>query len=194
MNTKLFDNLMKHPPIQCRPEWLMFLEICEKHLEKHSIKNPIVVELGVYRDRQKRFYEQLLGASHIGINIKVSRSVPDILGDSHNLETLKMLKEKLGGKPINILFIDASHTYESIKKDFEMYSPLCSDIVALHDIENGRHKNDWRNMVWKFWDELSAKAYVPMGGYENFLFLSIHQCVFGRKKTKRQGIGVMIKR
>jgi len=187
MDIQLFDKLMEHGPDQHPPEWRMFLEICEMYLKKHGIENPIVVELGVSKNNQKKFYEQLLGAEHIGIDRFATRGIPDILGDLYSPETMKALRERLGGRPINILFIDALHDYNSVKKDFEMYSPLCSDIVALHDVENCRNENDTRRMVWKFWDELKG-----VGKNEVFMSLLIHQ--YKDTGNRRQmGIGMMIK-
>jgi len=176
MNLGLFDELMKKKPEQQQSEWWIFLEICEAYLKKHEIKNPIIVELGIYDNRQKSFWEKLLMVEHIGIDISSRRSVPDILGNTHDPKTLKMLKEKLKGRLINILFIDASHNYESIKKDFELYSPLCSDIIAFHDTKLRKRE------VGKFWDEMKIK-------HKDFLFLSIYQ---HRKSRIQMGIGVMI--
>jgi 2-keto-3-deoxy-L-rhamnonate aldolase RhmA len=34
------------------------------------------------------------------------------------------VKEVLGGQPLDYLFIDGDHTYEGVRKDFEMYGPL----------------------------------------------------------------------
>jgi len=44
--------------------------------------------------------------------------------DSHDPRTPKEVKKILGDKRIDFLFIDGDHTYEGVKKDFEMYSPL----------------------------------------------------------------------
>ena len=79
-----------------------------------------------------------------------------------------------------ILFIDASHAYEDVKKDYELYSPLCSDIIAIHDIETHRYSRKKEYEVWKFWDELKAQ--------KDYSFISI--C----GKKDHMGIGVIIKR
>lgn len=180
MNLELFNKLMKQPPSQNTDEWRGFLELCESYLEKHNIRNPVVVELGLFANAQKKFYEQFFGAEHIGIdNRRRKRPVSYIKGNTHSLETLCMLKEKLRGRPINILYIDASHTYESVKKDFEMYGPLCNGIIALHDINLGRDGEAETRQVWRFWDELRIKE------RENFSFVSIE---------KNTGTGVMIRK
>jgi hypothetical protein len=176
----------------------MFLEVCEVYLRKHGIESPIVVELGIGRNRQKKFYEQLLGAQHIGIDKSNDLGIPDLLGDTHAPETIKALKEMLGGRQINILFIDASHRYEDVKRDFELYAPLCGDIIALHDTEAERRRDKDLLMeglaeVWKFWDELKAKAYAGKEGYKDYLFLSIYQ-YRGWGKKGQYGIGVILKK
>lgn len=189
MNLELFNELWKRRPSQHRPEFQIFLEICEMYLKKHRIEKPIVVELGIYRNWQKKFYEQLLGAEHMGVDITNRRSAPDVYGNTHDPKTLEALKEKLKGRPINILFIDACHLYEDVKKDFEMYSPLCDGIIALHDAEIGRWKGrkSERFQVWRFWDELKTSVHTGIEGYIDFLFFSI-------KHGAGPGIGVVIKK
>lgn len=202
MNLELLNELMgQKQPKQHLPEWLMFLEVCEMYLKKHDIKNPIVVELGAGRNRQKKFHEQLLSAEHISIDNARRWCTPDIIGNTHDPKTMETLKKKLGGRPINILFIDASHFYEDVKKDFDLYSPLCSDIIAFHDIETERH-TERREAgdpvgrlaeVWEFWDDLKIAAYAGKEEYRRFLFLSIFQHRSGRKKSQ-MGIGMIMKK
>lgn len=56
--------------------------------------------------------------------------------DSHNISTLEEVKVILRGRKIDFLFLDADHTYEGVRRDFEMYSPLVdkNGIIAFHDI------------------------------------------------------------
>jgi len=193
MNLKLFNELICPRLEQHFPEWKMFLEICEIYLKNHKIENPVVVELGIWKNIQKRFWEQLFGATHIGIDHTRRRGKPDIYAEIHSPGTMKILKEKLNGRPINILFIDADHSYEAVKKDYEVFSPLCSDIIVLHDINSCRHEENKQVEVWRFWDELKLKAYNGEEEYKNFLFLSIHQYIWEGHRIQ-MGIGLIMKK
>ncbi len=181
MNRKRYNRLMRRgAPKQHPPEWRAFLELCEDHMKKQGIEHPVVVELGSYKNDQKKFYEQLLNAEHIGIDISDSGK-PDIKGSTYKSKTLKALKKKLNGRDINILFIDASHRYKNVKKDYEIYAPLCKNIVALHDVELGRYQVERTREVWKFWDELKLKAHKETQSYA-FCPVSAHSCP---AKTRR---------
>jgi predicted O-methyltransferase YrrM len=56
--------------------------------------------------------------------------------DSHDPSTLEQLKSILDGRQLDLLFIDGDHTYEGVRRDFEMYSPLAAEggAIVLHDI------------------------------------------------------------
>jgi predicted O-methyltransferase YrrM len=77
--------------------------------------------------------------------------------DSHDPRTLEEVKRILGGENVDFLFIDGDHTYEGVKRDFEMYSPLVREggIIALHDIVPGLPENV--GGVPKFWGEVKMK-------------------------------------
>jgi len=80
-----------------------------------------------------------------------------LLGDSHSEETLANIKHILGDEKLDFLFIDGDHSYEGVKKDFEMYSPLVrkGGLIAFHDI--AEHKFDKTCRVSDLWEELKKK-------------------------------------
>jgi len=79
-----------------------------------------------------------------------------VLGDSHSEETLNRIKKILRYEKVDFLFIDGDHSYEGIKKDFEMYSPLVKKggLIAFHDIVEHFDKTC---RVSDFWEELKKK-------------------------------------
>lgn len=153
MNNEDFYALAKsYRPNQCLAEFQCFLEFAEAHFRYRNIEHPIVVELGVQENFQRRFYEKFLGAEHIGIDIE-QKGEPDILGDTHSEETMNKLKAKLDDRAINLLFIDAEHFYEDVKKDYEMYGPLVQNIIAFHDVlHNDSHAPEVQ--VRLLWEEI----------------------------------------
>jgi cephalosporin hydroxylase len=79
-----------------------------------------------------------------------------IRGDSHHSDSLKKVMEILNNKRLDYLLIDGDHSYEGVKLDFELYSPLVrkGGVVAFHDVvphENSSCKVD------KFWNEIKLK-------------------------------------
>jgi hypothetical protein len=157
---------------QSSSEWRYFLEFADSYFKTRNISNPVIVEIGVFLNAQKAFYRELLDAEHIGIDISPG-SCPDILGDSHNLETVEKLKIRLAGRPIDLLFIDGDHTYNSVKQDYELYGPLVKHLIALHDIFLVRWHDDPSDVIY-FWPKLvemerqnttlTFKRYKPIAG------------------------------
>jgi len=101
--------------------------------------------------------------------------------NSHQQETLEEVKVILNGALLDFLFIDGDHTYDGVKKDFEMYSPLVKKggSIALHDI--AIHSPETGCFVHVFWKELKKQ-------YPN-------QCkeIIKNEKQGWAGIGVFIK-
>ena len=77
-----------------------------------------------------------------------NRKIFLIKADFHDLETFNKVKKILGDKLIDFLLIDDGHTYEGVKRDFEMYSPPVrkGGIIALYDIAPGppERQSFWR--------------------------------------------------
>lgn len=96
------------------------------------------------------------------INLYKSFSLPQqrlylLRENSHSISTCEHVKEIIEATPIDFLFIDGDHSYEGVKKDFEMYSPLVKDggIIAFHDI--AIHPPEKNCNVHKFWEEIKRE-------------------------------------
>jgi cephalosporin hydroxylase len=89
---------------------------------------------------------------------RAAQRVELLRGDSHADATLERVQQILGGRPVDFLFIDGDHTYDGVKRDFELYSPLvrAGGTVAFHDIvPQGAREDVWQvGEVPQFWAEL----------------------------------------
>jgi predicted O-methyltransferase YrrM len=77
-----------------------------------------------------------------------------IMEDSHAPSTREKLEQILDGREIDFLFIDGDHTYQGVKLDFEMYSPLVRSggMIGFHDIL--AHAGVPISRVHELWDEV----------------------------------------
>jgi predicted O-methyltransferase YrrM len=77
--------------------------------------------------------------------------------DSHDRKTFALVRSLLRDNPLDFLFIDGDHTYDGVRADFEMYSPLVRNggIVAFHDIVT--HPPQIECHVDRFWSEIKQR-------------------------------------
>lgn len=83
-----------------------------------------------------------------------------IRATSHDPSTRDRVVAALGGRPVDVLFIDGDHSYEGVCDDFERYAPLVRSggLVAFHDIHP--HSRGWSGDVWRFWTEVRTRGRV----------------------------------
>jgi predicted O-methyltransferase YrrM len=85
---------------------------------------------------------------------KPTQKLAFVRADSHKPATMDRVK-KIFGMPLDLLFIDGDHTYNGVRKDWEMYSPLVKPggIIVFHDIVDQREMYP-DCAVDTFWNEL----------------------------------------
>ena len=89
--------------------------------------------------------------------------------DSNNPGDNYKIIEELG--PYDLIFFDGNHTYEAVKKDFEIYSPLLAfgGIVAFHDIKDTELQRQNNCFVSKFVKEVEqANLHISTKVFNDF--------------------------
>lgn len=71
-------------------------------------------------------------------------------GNSHERDTFEKIADIVPDSGVDFLFIDADHSYEGVRRDFELYAPIMANdgVIALHDIRHDRCS------VPEFWTEV----------------------------------------
>jgi predicted O-methyltransferase YrrM len=77
--------------------------------------------------------------------------------DSHEYATRALVEAFFDDRPLDFLFIDGDHSYDSVRCDYEIYAPLVrkGGLIAFHDIVDGRE--ELVGGVPRFWREVQPQ-------------------------------------
>jgi hypothetical protein len=188
MNDLKFDALMSEHAGrlgQQPEEWRLFLEFARGYFKIRRVETPVVVEIGTMNNLQKSFYQELLGAEHIGID---PAGNAEIVGRSQDPAALLQLQTMLHGREIDLLFIDGDHTYRRARADYEIYGELTRHIVALHDISH-RFTPAIPEETMRLWEEISASE----RRWPLIAIKSWNAATEGITAGRQMGIGLVLK-
>lgn len=137
-------------------------EMTEVVQELRRIDIDVVLEVGCHRGDSLNIWRKLFDPS-LMVGVNDIREMPEgredelrthmVWGRSQEPETHARVVELLGGRAVDYLYIDGDHTYDAVKRDWELYSPLVCEggLVVLHDATlQGNPSVD----VYKLWPQI----------------------------------------
>jgi predicted O-methyltransferase YrrM len=170
--SELVNISMECPAIQSQQIRSEFVELA-KLVKEQQCRH--ILEIGTYRGGTLFVFSQLAvpGSTVISLDfhftllgkvygalqkpllrkfVRNDQSLFLLRRDSHLPETLTIIRDILHGNELDFLFIDGDHTYEGVREDFNMYSPLVRSggMIAFHDVAQSGGSRE----VWRLWEEL----------------------------------------
>ena len=158
---RLFDGARTHL-MQSPYEYPDFLFALKKHEQEWGKKLSTFLEIGFSFGINNTFlhkffkFDEIVAIDIFSPAVNSSSLVANLTHKNLTLlcrdSTAKStvhIAGKLG--PYDLIFIDANHTYDFVKKDFYNYEPFLSEggVIAFHDVDCP----DWPG-IKKFWNEL----------------------------------------
>jgi predicted O-methyltransferase YrrM len=162
---------IKIEPLQVREEIIRLLKILMKHRPK------LILEIGTFSGGTLFLFSRVAAPDATLISVDSSseegyhnwrgylyrsfvskkQKIHLIRAGSYDLETFKEVKNLISNNKLDFLLIDSNHTYEDVRKNFEMYFSLVrkGGIIALHDIVPRSPETGYG--VNKFWSEIKVK-------------------------------------
>ena len=159
-------------PLQRRIEIVRFLELVR------GIRPAAVLEIGAASGGTTFLLSRVASPDSIVISIDLGftqgrvravhswaapgQTLVCLARDSHRRETFQEVARLLGGRPLDLLFIDGDHSYAGVASDFSMFSPLVRSggLIGFHDIipdykaRFGIETVNWTGGVPEFWSQV----------------------------------------
>jgi len=90
-------------------------------------------------------------------------SINLIQGNSHDHTTHDQVKNIFQDQNLDLLFIDADHSYNAVRRDFELYSPLVKSggLIVMDD-----YNKKWPGVI-KFCNSVDLNTYTNIGLFLN---------------------------
>jgi len=190
---KIYDGTGTHY-MQNPVEITDFVFAAKKQEKKAGRKFESFLEIGFSAGINNTFLNKMFGFSHIvtvdivtpaGINPAAMmanmrfKNLTFLCGSSHDHGVIERAR-KLGD--YDVIFIDADHSFEAVKKDFNNYHGMLNPggVLALHDIHASDHPGPGR-----FWKELRASAAA-----KHWTFTEFHD----KGQYTEYGIGMMLRK
>jgi predicted O-methyltransferase YrrM len=182
-----------------------------------SLKPKVCVEIGSARGRSACFVGLALAANGRGKLFAIDPHTKTDWNDSHSVDTFSIMQahlESLGltpyveivrktseeaaknwNQPIDLIFIDGDHSYEGVRRDWELFSPHVSPfgVVVFHDTIWDVDQESWKEYrredmgVPRFVEELRKEGY-PIITFPNDAGTSMIQPRIGGVPLRRESV------